>query len=185
MDTTAASATSSSTTITITDCGDPDARIAAIYALHYQRLVGLASLLAGSYAVGEDIAQETFVIALRKERRKQGYLTHPEWPWLRITAVRLAGRLRQRLLRELLDSLTQRNDTAVSPEWGIEAFDLTRALRQLPYRMRLCLVLAHLEDQSTSAIANMLGCSSKNVEHRLHEGRQRLRTILGEGYTTT
>ena len=81
---------------------DPDARVAAIYAAHYQQLAGLATMLGGGRAVGEEIAQEAFVIALQQERRKRGYLTDPVWPWLRITAVRLASRHRNRLQREAL-----------------------------------------------------------------------------------
>ena len=41
---------------------DPDERVAAIYAAHYQRLVGLGTMLGGGKSVGEEIAQETFVI---------------------------------------------------------------------------------------------------------------------------
>src|SRR5579872_1406749 len=102
MDISAAPATRLAKTPTLVVHSDPDERVAAIYAAHYQRLVGLATMLGGARAVGEEIAQETFLTALRQERRKPGYLTDPVWPWLRITAVRLAGRHRKRVLREAL-----------------------------------------------------------------------------------
>ena|ERR1035441_10309006 len=97
---------------------DPDERVAAIYAAHDQRLVGLATVLGGGRAVGEEIAHETFLTALRQERRKPGYLTDPVWPWLRITAVRLAGRNRQRLLREAMSHRRWRGDADISDAWG-------------------------------------------------------------------
>lgn len=104
MDISAAPESRFSTHLAVAGDGDPDARVAAIYVAHYQHLVGLASMLAGGRASGEEVAQETFMIALEHERRKPGYLTDPVWPWLRITAVRLAGRFRTRLLREILQT---------------------------------------------------------------------------------
>ena len=162
---------------------DPDVRVAELYAAHYQRLVSLTSLLAGGHALGEEIAQETFLIALTNERRKPGYLTDPAWPWLRTTALRLSARLRSRLLREVLPSIMHRT-TDMSSEWTDETIDVVRALSRLPPQMRRCVVLAHLEDQSTASIATLLSCSTKNVEHRLHEGRARLRGMLGDRYNT-
>lgn len=161
-----------------------DARIAALYRTHYRQLAGLAAMLSGGLSIGEEIAQETFVIALQHERRNPGYLTDPAWPWLRITAARLAGRLRQRLLHQTLPHFLQDRDAASSQAWSGESIDLLRALSHLPTRMRVCVVLAYLEDQSTASIATMLGCSTKNVELRLREGRRRLRTSLGEQYNT-
>jgi RNA polymerase sigma factor (sigma-70 family) len=161
---------------------EPDERVAAIYGTHYQRLVGLATMLSGGRAVGEEIAQEAFVIALRHERGQPGYLTDPVWPWLRITAVRLAGRSRQRLLRE---ALTYRRWTAgadISDVWDVETIDLVRAVGRLPSKMRLCIILSHVEDQSTASIAAMLGCSTQNVDAQLRRGRERLRAALGERY---
>lgn len=161
---------------------DPDERVAAIYVAHYRQLVGMATMLSGGRAAGEEIAQETFVAALRQERRKPGYLTDPVWPWLRITAVRLAGRRRQRLVREALVYRLRGPDAGTSAAWEVETLDLVRALRRLPTRMRLCVILSHVEDQSTASIAAMLGCSTQNVDAQLRKGRARLRALLGERY---
>jgi DNA-directed RNA polymerase specialized sigma24 family protein len=161
---------------------DPDARVAAIYVAHFQQLAGLATMLAGSRAVGEEIAQEAFVIALQQERRKRGYLTDPVWPWLRITAVRLAGRHRKRLLREALTYRLHGPIGDTSNVWDVETVDIVLALRRLPSRMRLCVILSHVEDQSTASIAAMLRCSTQNVDAQLRKGRERLRTLLGERY---
>jgi RNA polymerase sigma-70 factor (ECF subfamily) len=161
---------------------DPDERVAAIYAAHFRQLTALATMLGGSSAVGEEIAQETFVSALKQERRQPGYLNDPVWPWLRITAVRLAGRSRQRLLRENLTYRKRGPDDDTPDAWAAETVDLVRALQRLPSRMRLCLILSHVEDQSTASIAAMLGCSTQNVETHLRKGRERMRTLLGERY---
>ncbi len=161
---------------------DPDERVAALYIAHYQQLVGLATMLSGGRAAGEEIAQEAFVTALQHERRSPGYLIDPVWPWLRITAVRLAGRNRQRLLREELLYRLPGVNADTSGAWDVETLDLIRALRRLPPRMRLCVILSHVEDQSTASIAAMLGCSTQNIDAQLRKGRARLRTLLGERY---
>ena len=182
MDISVASEAGFSSSFDLDGIADPDVRVGAIYASNYQRLVGLASLLTGGHATGEEIAQETFVIALLNERRKPGYLADPAWPWLRITAVRLAGRLRERLRRQVLSHLMQGEDTNASDAWGVETLDVVRALNHLPSKMRMCLILAYVEDQSTASIATMLSCSTQNVESQVRKGRERLRTLLGEGY---
>jgi RNA polymerase sigma-70 factor (ECF subfamily) len=156
--------------------------VAALYAAHYQQLAGLATMLGGGRAIGEEIAQETFLTALRHERREPGYLAEPVWPWLRITAVRLAGRNRQRLLREALTYRLRGPDEGSAAMWEVETIDLVRALRRLPQRMRLCVILSHVEDQSTASIAAMLGCSTQNVDAQLRKGRERMRALLGEHY---
>jgi RNA polymerase sigma factor (sigma-70 family) len=168
--------------VAVKDNSDPDARVAAIYAAHYQQLAGLATMLGGGRAVGEEIAQEAFVIALKRERQKQGYLTDPVWPWLRITAVRLAGRHRKRVLREALTYRLNGPMADTSNAWDVETVDIVLALHRLPSRMRLCVILSHVEDQSTSSIAAMLGCSTQNVDAHLRKGRERLRSLLGERY---
>jgi len=182
MDVTQAAATRLAKPLAVNDTSDPDARVAAIYAAHYQQLAGLATMLGGGRAVGEEIAQEAFVIALKHERRKHGYLTDPVWPWLRITAVRLAGRHRKRVLREALTYRLHGPTANTSNPWDVETVDIVVALHRLPSRMRLCVILSHVEDQSTSAIAAMLGCSTQNVDIRLRKGRERLRSLLGERY---
>jgi len=182
MDLTAAPAIALAKSATLTVRCDPDERVAAIYAAHYQQLAGLATMLAGARAIGEEIAQETFVTALRHERREPGYLTEPVWPWLRITAVRLAGRNRQRLLREALTYRLRGADEHTPAAWEVETIDLVRALQRLPRKMRLCVILSHVEDQSTASMAAMLGCSTQNVEAQLRKGRVRLRALLGEHY---
>lgn len=182
MDLTAAPATCVARPAAVACDHDPDARVAAIYAAHYQRLVGLATMLGGGRAAGEEIAQETFVTALHQERRRPGYLIDPVWPWLRITAVRLAGRNRKRLLREALIYRMRGPDIDTSDVWDVETVDIVRALRRLPPKMRLCVILSHVEDQSTASIAAMLGCSTQNVDAQMRRGRERLRALLGERY---
>jgi RNA polymerase sigma factor (sigma-70 family) len=156
---------------------DPSERIREIYDADWKRLRAFATLMTGDIASGEDLCQSVFVEALRQEREHPGYLRNPAWPWLRMVAIRLATRQRHRLRRQL-DHLRLLAADSVVPTWREDTLDIVRALRRLPPRMRMCVVLAYLEDQSTAAVAESLGCTPKTVENQLREGRRRLRSLI-------
>ena len=69
-----------------------------------------------------------------------------------------------------LDRLRLLAAGSTEPEWRAETLDIVRALKRLPPRMRMCVVLAYLEDQSTASVAEALGCTPKTVENQLREG---------------
>ncbi len=156
---------------------EPGERIREIYAAEWRRLRAFATLITGDLSSGEDLAQSVFVEALRQEREHPGYLRSPAWPWLRMVAIRLATRRRQRM-RMQLDRLRLLAAGSTEPEWRAETLDIVRALKRLPPRMRMCVVLAYLEDQSTASVAETLSCSPKTVENQLREGRRRLRSLI-------
>jgi RNA polymerase sigma-70 factor (ECF subfamily) len=159
----------------------PRNRVQAIYETELDHLLATCTLLAGDRTAGEDLAQSVFAEALQRERREPGYLRDPVWPWLRTVAVRLASRQRARIRGELgrLHLLTTDLPDGI---WDRQTVDVVQALRRLPPRMRACTVLAYLEDQSTQAIADTVGCSAKTVENQLRESRHRLRDFIGGGY---
>ena len=72
------------------------ALIETVYHREFGRLAALGTLLTGDRAAGEDLAQEVFERALRREARQPGHLREPAWPWLRVALVRLAGTRRTR-----------------------------------------------------------------------------------------
>jgi RNA polymerase sigma factor (sigma-70 family) len=156
---------------------EPSERIREIYDTDWKRLRAFATLITGDISSGEDLSQSVFVEALEQERRQPGYLRDPAWPWLRMVAIRLATRQRHRL-RMQLDRLRLLAAGAAEPEWRAETLDVVRALKRLPPRMRMCVVLAYLEDQSTTSVAEALGCTPKTVENQLREGRRRLRSLI-------
>jgi RNA polymerase sigma-70 factor (ECF subfamily) len=56
--------------------------------------------------------------------------------------------------------------------------DLVRALKRLPARQRLALVLHDYADRPTSEVASVLGCTRATVHVHLSKGRKRLRELL-------
>lgn len=152
--------------------------IAAIYAREGQRLTALGRVLTGSIDAGEDVAQEVFVRALRASRQDPEYLQEPAWPWLRTTLVRLVIERHRSRLRELM-RLTRAYDPPSSSEWPVETLDVADALRELPPRMRACVVLHHCEGLTAAETADVMGCAPATVIVHLREGRARLRRRLG------
>jgi len=156
---------------------EPSERIREIYDADWKRLRAFATLITGNVSSGEDLSQSVFVEALRQERKHPGYLRSPAWPWLRTVAIRLATRKRHRL-RMQLDRLRLLAADYAETAWRDDTLDIVRALRRLPPRMRMCVVLAYLEDQTTASIAESLGCTPKTVENQVREGRRRLRSLI-------
>ena len=153
------------------------ALIEAVYHREFGRLAALGTLLSGDRAAGEDLAQEVFERALRREAREPGHLREPAWPWLRIALVRLASTRRTRLGAELR-RLVRLYERPRDEQWPAPTVDCVRALADLPPRMRACAVLFYQEDLSTAEVARTLGCSAKTVENQLARARAKLALAL-------
>ena len=62
--------------------------------------------------------------------------------------------------------------------------ELAAALAQLAPRIRACVALRYLADQSTSEIAHALGISEGTVRGNLHDGVKALAAALGATAST-
>lgn len=147
----------------------------AVYRAEIRRMIGLASVLMGNSAAGEDLAHDAFLQVLRRAGRDPGYVRAPAWPLLRTVLVRLAIQRRRSIAREArrLGHLWQQPD---SEWWDPDSalIDWHAALGALPPRMRACAVLFYGEDMSVADVARELRCSPRTVEHNLHSARVKL-----------
>ena len=141
------------------------------YEDHGARLLRLATLLAGSRDVGEEIVQEAFVRAATALHR----LSDEEMgAYLRTIALNV---WRNRLRRLAIERRLRVPWIAMSQdERPFEERDaLWRAIRRLPPRQRACLVLRYYEDLSERETATLLGCSVGTVKSQSSRGIARLR----------
>jgi RNA polymerase sigma factor (sigma-70 family) len=155
------------------DDGAPDMDL--LYRAEIRRMIGLASVLMGSRAAGEDLAHDAFLQVLRRAEKDPGYVRAPAWPLLRTVLIRLAIQRRRSIAREArrLGRLWQQPDS----EWwdpDTALIDWHAALGALPPRMRACAVLFYGEDMSVADVARELRCSPRTVEHNLHSARVKL-----------
>jgi RNA polymerase sigma-70 factor (ECF subfamily) len=142
----------------------------ALFRLHWPRAFRAAFLVVHDAAAAEDIAQESFLAAIRNldrfDRRR------PFGPWLhRIVVNRAIDWTRARQLRaesELVDL------PAPEAQHSLDQ-SLLDALAELPPEHRAVIVLRHLLEYTPGEIAELLGLPRGTVNSRLRRGLDSLR----------
>lgn len=141
----------------------------------YNRVVRGVFLVVGDRETARDITQESFARLYRHWRKVSEY-ERPE-AWVRQVAVRLAiQHLRRRRLHDQLRLTTEDTKT----EDGTRV-DIERAVQDLPPSQRAAVVLYYFEDNPSSEVARILGCSEATVRVHLHKARQKLAVALRDG----
>jgi RNA polymerase sigma-70 factor (sigma-E family) len=140
-----------------------------------RRLRRLAYALSGDWHLAEDLVQHTFLQLYRH--------------WRRIDPATLDAYARRTLVNAYLSHKRDRRRETVlaeppdrpAPEGADIAgrLDLRRALDQLPPRMRVLVVLRHLEDVSIAEAAEILGVAEGTVKSQTAHGLAKLRGVLG------
>lgn len=140
----------------------------------------------------EDLAQETFVRLY--ETRARFRAGAPFKPWLLTLAGNLGrNRLRWRLRRreDSIEALAEQRPDGFQPadpsaENGRQVVEqklLRQAVRAavaaLPNKLKEAIVCVDLEEMSHAEAGQVMGCSAKAVETRVHRARRRLRELLG------
>jgi RNA polymerase sigma-70 factor (ECF subfamily) len=151
----------------------------ALVRLHYPRVHGLAWRLVGSPEDAEDLAQDTFVKAHASLAwyRADGSFGG----WLRCILVHLArDRFRAQSRRPADTSLELADEPALRREPTLEAGgrELVRlvdaALRRLPGRLRVALVLRSLEGLEYEEVAKSTGVTPATARTHVMQARKLL-----------
>jgi RNA polymerase sigma-70 factor (ECF subfamily) len=138
----------------------------ALFRMHWPRAYRAAYLVTHDAAAAEDIAQESFLAALRAldrfDRRR------PFGPWLhRIVVNRSIDWTRARRLRgevELTESVV------APPQRSVPRDDVLAALSRLPPEHRAVVVMRYLLEFTPGEIADALGLPRGTVNSRLRRG---------------
>jgi RNA polymerase sigma factor (sigma-70 family) len=146
--------------------GGPAEAFTDAYRSLWPGLVRLGHLLAGSRAIGEEIAQEAFIGLLRL-----GSSVDNPGGYLRRSVVNLAISARKRQSRERAFVAGLREPVQLPPEID-HAWQL---LSQLPARQRAVLVLRFYEDLTEAEVADVLGCRVGTVKSLASRGRAALK----------
>jgi len=151
----------------------------------YADMYTLAYRLTGNEEDARDVVQDAYLRAFRGIRRFRGDARFTTWMY-RITAncasTQLAKRSRTR--HDELDDDFDMIDTESDhdPEQRAElSFDrdrITRALEELPPRLRAVIVLRDVYDLPHESIAAELGITEAAAKVRLHRARRKLRERL-------
>jgi RNA polymerase sigma-70 factor (ECF subfamily) len=149
-----------------------------LFRSHWPRAYRAALLVVGDAAAAEDIAQESFLAAVRAldrfDRRR------PFGPWLhRIVVNRAIDFARARALRRevFADGV---DPAAPEQEPGGHAESLARGLADLQPEQRAVIVLRYLLEYTPGEIAKLLDLPRGTVNSRLRRGLDRLQEAVRE-----
>ncbi|HYV21634.1 MAG TPA: sigma-70 family RNA polymerase sigma factor [Candidatus Bathyarchaeia archaeon] len=149
-----------------------EARWAALYEGSRPLLYRAAALMVGA-AEAEEVVQEAFERAMRS----RNFFDEVREPiaWLRTVCARQAlGRLRRRRVWERVRVRL----TVVESTEPWERAALAIALRKLPARDRVALVLRYYQDASYEEISSALGVSPASVGPMLTRARAKVREAM-------
>lgn len=143
-----------------------------LFRRHWRRAHRAAYLVIGDPAAAEDVAQESFLAAIRAldrfDRRR------PFGPWLhRITVNRAIDYSRARALRAE-SALSGATDRA-APDHGEISDELLAALQGLGAEQRAVVVLRYVLEYTPGEIGEMLGLPRGTVNSRMRRALDRLR----------
>lgn len=144
--------------------GDGPTGFAEFAGARYPALVRYGTLLTGDRGHGEDLAQDGLVKTYRAWRRLHPH-GDPE-AYTRRVMTRAAWRARLRFRREV-PAATLPEPPPADPYDGLDTAQLVlAALRRLPARQRIVLLLRYWTGMSEREIAEELGCSAGTVKSR-------------------
>ena len=149
----------------------------ALFRVHWPRAFRAAYLVTHDAAAAEDIAQESFLAAVRNldrfDRRR------PFGPWLhRIVVNRAIDWVRARALRAEVGGESLADRPAPAPVDAAFSEPTAAALAELSPEQRAVIVLRHLLEYTPGEIAELLDLPRGTVNSRLRRGLDALKDGL-------
>ena len=136
----------------------------------------------------EDVLQTTYLKIITGKARFEGRSSLRTWVFgvIRRTAQEVNRRTqveRRRVIRLVADDLS--DSTSEGPDREMDrtqtADDLLRAMKNLSDRQREVLHLVFYQDLTIAEAAEVMGVSLGSARTHYERGKERLRTLLGEG----
>lgn len=149
------------------------AQLEVLYTERFEAMVRLATMLTQSQAVGEEIAQESFV----KIHQVWSTVTGDRNAYLRkiVTNACMSHHRRLGVAARHIASLDAADEAIVLPT----EFDVTwDAMQFINVRQRTALILRYYEDQSMQAVADAMGCRLGTAKSLVHRGLKALKVVL-------
>jgi RNA polymerase sigma-70 factor (ECF subfamily) len=162
------SAASKAGGVVAADRGRPE--FAQFYAQQWSDVAGFSAALVGSVNLGDDVAQEAFARLYARYP-----LVRDPRPYVFRVAANLAKRQNARRAESLLDDLPE----IVAPAVGVDP-GLLDAVRRLPPRLSVVVLLHYYADLSVDEVARTLRRPAGSVKRQLSEARTVLAHTLGE-----
>lgn len=163
------------------DAGRDD-HVVALFEGHHEGLCRLAYMLLGDAAAAEDVVQEAFLRTFSGWRRLRDHASADAY--LRRTVVNLCwSRLRRKGTEQRSNEAVHRAAATMAPSEGdrvATVLAVLAAVRALPARQRMTVVLRYYADVSESDIAEAMACSVGTVKSQLAKARATLAVALAD-----
>jgi RNA polymerase sigma-70 factor (ECF subfamily) len=148
-----------------------------LFEAYRKRVYSTALHILGSDAAAKDAAQQVFLTVWRHLGRFQ---TEADFaPWLYRVVVNTCLSERRKLGR-FSDREPDERASGAGQEHVVQAREVEAALARLSPKLRVALVLRHIEGLSYDEIAEVLSVSMGTVASRLSRGQQALGKLLGK-----
>lgn len=149
---------------------------------HSDRLLGLAWRMLGERAAAEDVRQETFLtVWTHAAKWRPRGVKFEAWLY-RVATNACLDRLRRRGRETTTEEPPEQSDPTPDAEESMINEDRRRAvdaaLRALPERQRLAIVLCHYQELSNTDAAHAMQISLDALESLLARARRALRSAL-------
>jgi len=154
----------------------------ALYRREIRSMIAVASALCGRRSVGEEIAQEAMLRAYR-DWPKVSQLDRPG-AWVRRVVINLATDVRRRAGREHHALRRVRPPVPASDIVFLADEAFWRAVRSLPTRQRIAVVLRYVDDLPIDQVAEVMEISPGTAKSTLFAARRTLAELLDAEMTT-
>jgi RNA polymerase sigma-70 factor, ECF subfamily len=144
----------------------------SLYAHEYPTLVAMAIALSGSRPDGEDLVQDTMVRTFLHWKRVQNFPNPMAWCVKVLTNLCRDRWRRSRFEQRAWTLLGPPSSATAGP--SVEHLAFWDAVRGLPKRWRMAMVLFYAGDRSISEVASILGVPEGTVRSDLSRARQAL-----------
>ncbi len=150
-------------------------------AAHYPRIHRAAWLMTGDAWAAEDLAQETFVVAIDRWNRFAGRSSRATWLYgILMRLRRRRARTLARLRRRIEEYVSRKNpDQTRDPktEFAYQQWreSIWAEVARLPDAQREAVLLRFAEGLTYEEIAQAVGCAAGTAKTRVHHGLKRLR----------
>lgn len=166
----------------------PRQQIQALINRHYASIRRAALAMSGDPWEADELAQETFVVAIERLNQFRGHASEATWLYsiclrLHRSRLRAASRRFRRAVRWFSTRSTGNlSDAGFEPpqQWIDEeqVQQLWRLVRRLPVVQRQAIVLRYVESMSIADAAKAAGCAEGTMKSRLHHAQRKLRGWL-------
>lgn len=141
----------------------------------YAQVLRTVELMLADHEAALDVTQDAFARVYRHWRKACRY-DHPA-AYVRRIAINLAiSHLRRRRVQERALRTFTAGTTEACPSYRDPS--ILASVRTLPPAQRAATILFYFEDQPSSEIARILGCSESTARAHLHKARSKLAHLL-------